>query len=249
WVDLWTRGMVGALYLPAAAGGTRVNGKLFPLGVDLRHHGFFVSADVYGLLEADSPRVVRTTLSSYKVDVLAGGEMWRCFGAPAEPLLRAVSKTLALDVKGLTLLPSGDLLWDGKAAVGKRFDLTDVAAKYLAVGTSACEFPGVAPVDRHPVQIAEPVYLTDVTTLPLATERLSPASEITPEQLKDATELLGLLRFDRGTWAVQPLWVRAGEDKAWTGETALDIATAKPKKGDTLGILKERASRLLRAKS
>src|SRR5262245_55564322 len=136
WVDLWTRSMVSALYLPGAAGGTRVNGKLFPLGVDLRHHGFFVSADVYGLLEAGSPRVVRTTLSSYKVDVLAGGEVWRCFGAPAEPVLRAVSKTLALDVKGLTLLPSGDLLWDGKATVGKGFKRAEVAAKYLSPGTS-----------------------------------------------------------------------------------------------------------------
>ena len=164
-------------------------------------------------------------------------------------MLQAISKTLALDVKGLTLLPSGDLLWDGKASIGKSFSRTEVAAKYLAPGTSACEFPSVAPVDRHPVQIAELVYLKDVTTLPVATERLSPASEIRPEQLKDATELLGLLRFDRGGWAVQPLWVAAGKKVVFTGETAFASATAKPKKGDTLGILKERASRLLRAKS
>jgi hypothetical protein len=265
WVDLWTRGMVTSLHVPGS-GGAKVGGKLFVLGVDLRHHGFFVSADVYGLLEGATPRIVRSTLSSYKVDVIAGPEVWRCFGATAEPLLQALGKTLALDVKDMILLPTGDLLWDCKASIGKGFNRTELATKYLAPGASAtCEFPTVAPVDRHPVQVAELVYLPnlktdgdpptiaigDGKTLPLATQRLSAASEIKPEHLKAATALLGLLRFDSGGWALQPLGVTVGgkqSGEVFTGQSAFDTVKTTPKKGDTLGILKERASRLLRAK-
>ncbi len=248
WTDLWTRGVVGSLSVPAPVGGTKVSGKLFPLGADLRHHGFFASVDVYGVLESDSPRVVRTTLSSYKVDVLAGGEVWRCF-ADAEELIQGLSDSKALDVKDATLLSSGDLVWDGKAKVGKVFSRAEIAAKYLAPGAT-CEFPGVAPADRHPVQIAELAYLTDVAALPVAAERLSPVSEVKPEHVEGATAVLGLLRFDGGDWAVQPLAVTRGGKGAevFTGESAFRTLETKPKKGDTLTILKERASRLLRAK-
>ena len=36
---------------PALLSGKKISGTLAPLGIDLRHHGYFVSADVYGVLE------------------------------------------------------------------------------------------------------------------------------------------------------------------------------------------------------
>lgn len=262
WADLWTRGMVGSLHVPAPSVGDRVAGKLSPLGVDLRHHGFFASADVYGLLEAGGGvRVVRVTLSSYKVDVLTGPEMWRCFGKAAESLLQALSQQRTLDVKDATLLPTGDLLWDGKATLGKPFNRIDLASRALAPDATATGILGVAPLDRHPVQIAECVFLNDVrvtgdkapevaladkVTLPLAMNRVSPASGLTAKDLSGATSILGLLRFDSGRWALQPL----ATAEAFAGQNAFEAATVVDrKKGDTLAILRERASRLLRKKS
>jgi hypothetical protein len=45
------------------------------------------------------------------------------------------------------------------------------------------------------------------------------------------------------------LLIAIGKKVVFIGQTAFEVATSKPKKGDTLGILRERASRLLRAKS
>jgi hypothetical protein len=223
WVDLWTRGVVGALQLPTTLGGTKVKGKLYPLGVDLRHHGFFASADVYSLLESDSLRIVKTTLSSYKVDVLAGSEVWRCFGATALPLLQAITETLTLDVKEASLLPTGDLILDGKTTVGKPFNRLDLAKKYLAPSAEPCEGIHVGPVDRHPVQIAELAYFTDSSPLPLAIERLSPAGEIRAEMLKEAGSVLGLVRFDSSSWSVQPLLIAIGKKVVFIGQTAFEV--------------------------
>ncbi len=266
WADLWTRAMVGALRPPPAVAGTKASGALSPLGLDLRQHGFFVSADLYGLFEeGKSARLVRVTLSSYKVDVVRGGELWRCFGPRAEPLLRALARHEALKVKNATLLPTGDLLWDGEAKAGTAFSWTD-AAKRLAPGAEdGLATPLAAPVDRHPVQLAEPVFLEnfaaseddgwrldlgDGVALGVATKRIGQASELRPEHLKKAASLFGLLRFDGGAWSVQPLAVsRPGQKpaEAFTGSGACDAPPAKKKA--TLGVLRERASRLLRKKS
>ena len=267
WVDLWTRAMVGSLRPPPALTGRKVSGTLRVLGVDLRHHGSFASFDAYALLEHDHrTRVVRLTLSSYKVDVVQGAEMWSCFRVETEPLLRALSEHVALDVRDLTLLPTGDLLWDGTAKVGKPFPFLVEAARWLVPGAApAPALPGVAPADRHPVQLAEPVYLEgyqveggdepqlawdDGTRLPVAVRRLSAASELQPEHVAQSTALLGLLRFDAGQWAVQPLAVRLGGrgvNEEFTGSGAYEFV--RKGKGETLATLQERASRLLRKKS
>jgi hypothetical protein len=267
-----------------------VDGTLTVLGVDLRQHGCFVSAVIYGLLDgADPPRVVRVTLSSYKVDALQGREVWRCFAArPAGgkgkgdgaadtllPLLKAVSEHVPLKVKGMTLLASGDLLWDGTASeAGKPADVFAVAAKALAAGAPA-RFPSVAPADRHPVQLAEPVLLQGVSvdkkgedgvrvvtadgaSLHVAESRLVPGGELTVDDVAAADTILGLLRFDGDRWVVQPLAVRPGATKekrafalAFVGSDAHEVVTRKPKKGEpnTLAVLQERAGRLLRKKA
>ena len=266
WADLWTRAMVGSLRAAPSAAGRKVNGTLSPLGMDLRQHGFFVSTEVYGLLEDDGARLVRVTLSSYKVDVVRGAELGRCFGKAAEPLLKGLCGRSSLKVKDATLLPTGDLLWDGEAKAGKAFAWADLAAKGLAPGaTDVPTLPGVAAADRHPVQLAEPVYLEgykaveddgwrlefdDGATLGMATSRMGRSSELSPEHLKKSRGLFGLLRFDSGAWAVQPLAVsRPGEKppETFVGSALFDAPPKKKK--PTLAILQERASRLLRKKS
>lgn len=266
WADLWTRGMVGSLRVAAVSAGSKTTGKLSPLGVDLRHHGFFVSADVYALLEtAGTLRTVRVTLSSYKVDVLTGPEMWRCFGKSAEPLLQGLAQQRTLEIKDATLLPNGDLLWDGKVTVGKPFNRTELVTRTLTPGTTTATFT-VAPLDRHPVQLAELLYLKDVIVsedeglhvevsdgfrLPIAMNRVSSACGITAKDLSGTKALLGLLRFDGGQWTLQPLAATVGKQSrdVVAGQNAYEAATVDRKKGDTLAILRERASRLLRKKS
>jgi hypothetical protein len=120
------------------------------------------------------------------------------------------------------------------------------------------EKPATAPplpaADRHPVQIAEPVYLEGLKLpeggeLPVALHRMSAASEIQAANVKGATGLAGLLRFDAGRWEFQPLAVGVkGVPKATlvAGGSAFQSAGQK---SDTLDLLQERASRLLRKKS
>ena len=266
WVDLWTRAMIGGLRAPAALTGAKVGGRLTVFGVDLHHHGSFVSFDAYALLEqADSARVVRVTQSSYKVDVVLREEMWQCFSTKLDPLLRAISQRVALKVEGMTLLPTGDLLWDGKATVGKAVDVMGLAERLLAPGAKdAPASPTVAPADRHPVQIAEPIYLTDYkgrkgepptlqfadgAELPLAVQRISAASELQAEAAAESKAMLGLLRFDGGGWSVQPLAVVGAKtiSEEYTGSAVYEYLGKK--KGTTLAVLQERASRLLRQKT
>ena len=127
--------MIGSLRSPSVLAGAKVAGRLTVFGVDLHHHGSFVSFDAHALLERpEGARLVRITQSSYKVDVVLGPEMWQCFPVVLDPLLRAISRRVALKVEGMTLLPTGDLLWDGKAAAAKEVDVMALAERLLAPG-------------------------------------------------------------------------------------------------------------------
>jgi hypothetical protein len=258
WTDLWTRAMIGALRPPTPPAGKKVSGTLAPLGIDLRHHGFFVSADVYGVLE---DRVVRVTLSSYKVDVVRGAEVWQCFGKRAEPLLKALAGQQAVVLGDATLLAAGDLLLDGTAKVKGACSSLDTARKSLGAG-AGLRSASVAALDRHPLQLGEPVYLEgyqankegtsldlgDGAALRVATERISAISELQAAQIAGSAAMFGLLRFDGGAWAVQPLSVAGPKGPAFTGSGAAEPPKTGKKK-PTLAILRERASRLLRKKA
>lgn len=180
------------------------------------------------------------------------------FAPQTQPLLEALGKPAQLEIKGATLLPGGDLLWDGSARVGKPFVLMDVAAKIAGVPA-----PTVPPLDRHPLQLAEPIHLTGYKTakaplleldgvqLPVAMERVSYLAEVQAEQVLSSAALVGLLRFDGGRWSIQPLAVAPADKKAkpiHVGASAFTARTTR-RKADTLGILKGFAGRLLRAKS
>jgi hypothetical protein len=203
------------------------------------------------------------------VDAIQIAEIWLLF-PQATTLLDAFAQTKTLRLNevlmlltGDLLLPEADLLLSGKGAVGGKYDLMKRAAAYFAVGASgvstAC---GLHPRDRHPIHLAEPIFLkdyqvqsTDSLTLhwadrpavPIAIERLGRLSAVTAEAIANSSELFGLLRFDAGRWAVQPLAVTVGKKTIVTGQTAAKVLKSPPKTS-TVGILQERASRLLRQK-
>lgn len=260
WADLWTRSMLAALRPPQPAAGTAASGTFFPLAAELSHHGYFVNANVHGVLQADGThRPVRVPLSAYKVDVVVREEMWRCFPDSGE-LLDGLCEHKSLNVSGLALAPTGDLVW-GKAKLGKAFDWLATAKQWLAPGSSAVGWPEAAPADRHPVHLAEPVFVEGFTVqgeadaievggakIHLAWARHSPASEFKRADLKKAVSIFGLLRFDGGQWQLQPLGAGVGKGAGLYTGSGIQAALGK-KKGATLPILRERAGKLLRVKS
>jgi hypothetical protein len=257
--------MLGSFRPATDPAGEPVSGTFFPLGVEYRGHASFAAYLVHGVLEVGgAPRLGRVSLATYKVGALRGREVWRSFPDAYRDLLRALAGSVVVEVKDATLLSAGDLLWDGSAKVGKSFDLLAKAAGWFAPGVESP--PAILPaaaLDRHPVQLAEPIYLDEYTVtdgevsltggpaLPLLPAGFAPWAEVTPDEVGRSERMAALLRFDAGRWQVQPLAVGRGGKKAAVvanGQAAWEAVTAKKKK-DTLGILKERASRLLRKKN
>ena len=265
WADLWMRGTIGAMRPSVGDRPQVVSGTLELLGLDLRHHANLVSFTASGLLTVeDKIQWVRATLSAYKVDAIAASEIWLLF-PDAMSLLEAFAQNKALLVNDLSLLPTGDLLWNGKAELGSKFNLMKKAEEFFAPDAAKdCKFSDLYPVDRHPVQLAEPIFLKDYTVteaagklklnwgengeLAVATERISPFAEVTKEAIASSSQLFGLLRFDAGKWGVQPLAATQGKKTIFTGQTAAKLLQ-KPSSKSTVATLQERASYLLRKKS
>lgn len=250
WADLWTRAMLGATGLPSAPTGREVSGTLCLIGAELHHHTHAVSAVFHGVLEAPEPTLVTVTASAYKVDAVTGSELWRCFGDTWTPLLTAFHKTKSLTLSGMTLLSTGALLWDAdKATLGAKSSPLDTASEVLG---DAIEVPRPAPEDRHPVQLALPVYLKGYTvtedalevggtSIPVDMVRVEPDSELA-DGLGGTKRCVGLLRFDAGAWRVTPLVATKSKKLLWSvpGEAG---------GSDTVSVLRERAGKLLRRKS
>src|SRR5690606_29626446 len=74
WVDLWMRSMVLSLAPPAPPSTREVTGELRVFATDLRQHDHVASLVAYGALHepGQPPRLVRTSVSAFKVDVLQG---------------------------------------------------------------------------------------------------------------------------------------------------------------------------------
>jgi hypothetical protein len=241
WGDLWSAGLVRTQQLPGPPTFREAGGTLTPLGLDVQSHENFVCAVLYALLDDGSAmRTVRVPFAGYKVDVIAGAEAWDLFEPHEEPVLGALAGHKALRVTKAELRSDGDLILRAPPAVVGSADPFAVAGRLTALPLP----PALA---RHPVHIAEPVLLPGDHGLPLARERLPAGTELTEDAVSDASELLGLLRFDRGGWRVQPLCVRVKKNVVMSGE---DLAGARRKlKRRSLDVLKERAGRLLRSKS
>ncbi|MGW4229182.1 hypothetical protein ACWEF9_07820 [Streptomyces sp. NPDC004980] len=271
WADLWSRGML--LTLPGAAGvplsGT-VTGRLLPLGVDLREHATAVQAQVHAVFEpADgtAPRLVRAGVSVPKPDTVVGAGLWQLL-RPHLSLLAAAGDGCSMDLTDMPVTADGDLLWsDAHARRGEPADAFVTARVALPTATDAV----TVPLDRHPAGIAVPVFLegydagTDddgVLTftvaghpLPVDTDRIPTAGPLTPEAVAASGACIGLLRWDAGTYRVQPLAVeRTVRKKAvalhaggWAGGTAEKAGVRAEKAAtDAVAVLRERAGRLLR---
>ncbi len=261
WTDLWTKATIGTLHSTANHTPKQVSGTLELLGLDLRHHANLVSFTAYGVLTNDERmQQVKITLSAYKVNAIVDDEIWLLF-PNATSLLNAFVEDRALHLSDIALLPTGDLLWQGDSKVGVKYNLMQKAAQLFAPDVSNVPDPClIQPIDRHPIQIAEPVFLTDYQisrdngtlslswgdagVLPIATEHIL-SSKLVFEAIADSTQLFGLLRFDAGRWAVQPLAVTVKGKTIFTGQEAAKILK-KPPSNSTVSILQERASRLLR---
>lgn len=278
WTDLWTKSMIIAAQPPSPLSEESVSGDFIVLGIDVRQHPNMISPVFYGVLKSssnNSTRLVRTTLTGYKVDILTGSEMWGVFRGNAKELLTAVKKRSAVKIKGMTLLSSGDLIWDDKRAeAGASADVMGEAHKWFSPAASAeaksIERLGLAPAERHPAQIAEPIFIENYSSmakgegggweiklgshgLPIAMERMANNADFSIDDVGKSQKLFGLLRYDRGRFCIQPLTVMAANKKDVL--MAGSLGASQVAGGDAggrdsaLGILRERAGKLLRKKS
>lgn len=259
WCDLWSTAMldaVGAADLPAPQPAT---GIIYPLGIELRESAKLVSIVVYGVLTREGgAELVRLTRSRFKVDAIGGSEVWLLF-PDVEPLLGCLAQGKALEIHDMPLLPTGDVLWAAtKAQPGEKYRPLEIAARYFAPQSpDAALVRPLPPLDRHPIQLAEPIALTGYTPQPDMLQLNDGASlpldarwradaDLPREAIDGSASLFGLLRYDAGRWAIQPLAAatRAGK-LTFAGQGGAQIFK-KPPKNNSVAILEERASRLLR---
>ncbi|MEU9509692.1 hypothetical protein AB0D32_25810 [Micromonospora sp. NPDC048170] len=281
WADLWARGVLLARAAPAAvapaavapaavapAAVEEVSGRLLVLGVDVHEHDTAVQAQLHAILEpADGgpPRLVRCAVGAVKVETIVGPALWRLLD-DHPVLLAALAERRCLTVTGLPL-HGADLLWhDDRVRLGEPVDPFATARVLLPTAVAAAS----APLDRHPVGIAEPVlmegytvrdddgattFVLDGQPIAVAVDRLPSCGPLTPDLVAASSACLGLMRWDDGRWLLQPLAVRATVKRrsadAHTGDWAAGVtdpkvAKAEARAGDAVAVLRERAGRLLR---
>ncbi|WP_285489663.1 hypothetical protein [Amycolatopsis taiwanensis] len=270
WGDLWSRAIL--LTLPGVAGvppaGT-ATGRVLPLGIDLHEHATAAQAQVHAVFEPEdgtASRLVRASVSVSKPDTVLGAGIWQLLRSHMS-LLHAVSEGRSMEVADMPITAEGDLIWDDEHA--RPSEPADAFAT-ARVALPTATMPATAPVDRHPARIAVPVFLEgyaaekddDALAFTIAGHRLAvdidrvpSAGPLTPEAVAASTACIGLLRWDAGTFSVQPLAVETTVRKktvtvqagAWAGGTA-DKAGVKAEKAatDATAALRERAGRLLR---
>jgi hypothetical protein len=283
WADLWSRAMLlahpGAQngLATCARGGSGASsrrlgtatGRLLPLGIDLHEHATAVQAQVHAVLEpagGGTARLVRASVSAPKPDTVVGMGAWQLL-RPHLSLLAACGDGRSMDLADMPVTGEGDLLWnDQHARPGAPADAFATARATLAGAVT----PAVAPLDRHPVRICEPVFLDGYTAkaddgvvtftvagqaLPVDAGRLPSAGPLTPALVAASRSCIALLRWDAGAFTVQPLAVEtrvrqrtvAVHAGAWAGGTT-DTAGVKAEQAaaEAVTVLRERAGRLLR---
>lgn len=270
WADMWSRALL--LTVPGAAAAPpsgALTGRLLPLGVDLQEHATAAQAQVHAVFEpadGSAPRLVRAGVSAPKPDTVLGAGLWQLL-RPHMSLLTAVSEGRSMELTDMPVTAEGDLVWSDEAArTGGPADALTTAR--VALPTAA--EPLTAPLDRHPARIAVPVFLEGYKArrdgegvtftfaegrLAVDTDRVPAAGPLTPAAVVSSSACTGLLRWDAGSFSVQPLAVETTVRKqpvavhagAWAGGTD-DKAGVKAEKAatDATAVLRERAGRLLR---
>ncbi|HZM74355.1 MAG TPA: hypothetical protein VFC19_01435 [Candidatus Limnocylindrales bacterium] len=250
WADLWSRGVL----LAHSAGGpgfsaVEVSGRLLILGVDLHEHETAVQLQAHGVLEepGGAKRLVRMSISAGKTNTVIGASIWRLFsGYPM--MLNGLAKHRVLELSGMPLLPSGDLVWrDELAAAAEPADPFATARVLLGAAVA----PAVPPLERHPVRIAEPVLVEGYTVhngvsidlggnaIDLDLLRLPGCGPLTAAAVEASSACLGLMRWDAGRWLLQPLAVQATVKKkpvtVHNGEWALGLRVGGSAGGASIG--------------
>ncbi len=264
WADLWSRAMVLSAAAPPATRTRPATGELRVIGADLRQHDTFATLVAYGVLRepGKEPRIVRATVSAFKVDVIQGEELGSLFGDAGGKLLDALGGWKALSIADMPLTTTGDLIWQDKnAKLGAPFDV--IAEASAALGKAPALRPCLDPADRHPALIEELVYFGEYdvagsddlmltaggAAIPVAHDRFPENDDLSLLQLKGTIGLVGLLRFDGGRWSLEPLVVKPKKPPLRAIGASLGAARGKKSKTGALSTLKERASKLLRKKS
>ncbi|HEY7277912.1 MAG TPA: hypothetical protein VH594_18220, partial [Trebonia sp.] len=275
WADLWSRALLLTLPGGMAATAIeKATGRLLPLGIDLQEHATAVQAQVHAVFEpadgtgsqSTGPRLVRASVSAPKPDTVIGAGLWQLL-RPHMSLLNAFSDGRAMELTDMPLTAEGDLIWSDEHA--RRGDPADPFATARVVLPNAVDAP-TAPLGRHPARIAVPVFLEGyavgsddgalmftVAGHPLAVDadRIPVAGPLTPEAAAASSACIGLLRWDAGAFRLQPLAVETIVKKkvvavhagAWAGGTTdKDGVKAEKAATDAVGVLRERAGRLLR---
>lgn len=266
WADLWTRSMVLALAPPAPAATREVKGELRVFATDLRQHDHLACLVAFGALHEPGkpPRVVRTSVAAFKVDVLQGEDLAGLLAEVGGKLLEAIAGGQGLKIAGMLLHATGDLVWQESRAevLPAKLKLAEEAAAVLTSATALR--PSARPEDRHPALIEELVWLPGDSYVasgkearelslggqlfPIAFERWPSGDELLFADIAGSKGLVALLRFDGGRWSLQPVMIDRGKPLPRMVGTSLQAAKGKAK-GGNLSTLKERAGKLLRKKS
>lgn len=229
WADLWSAAFVATRERPGESTFESVEGVFTPLGLDSKEHDLFVCHSLYGVFKGQA---VRVPFSSFKVGVISGPETWDLFDSEvSDAVLSSLEQHSRLQVRA-ELRPNGDLVLTQPPEMAGSSDLAELT------------LPGTVRVSarqRHPVHLAIPLRLEAEHEFPLV--HVDPIFD--DKARKKMTAQLGLLRFDAGAWGFQPLCWLTKKDFIMRGE---DVLKARKKlKNPCLDILRERASRLLRA--
>lgn len=242
WADLWSTAMASTFALPEVPTRAQVAGELWPLGADVQHHDHLFALVVHALLvePTGTRRVVRVTLSSWRVDAIAGPELFALVAPLAPELVAALAAPATLTIEGHTLLGTGDLVWNGAVRAS-----TPTPGAPFSAPLAGATITAPAPRDRHVLQLALPVVssTTAPAIAPVSLRRVSPLAELEASDVERAKlGVVGLLRWDDGP-SLQPLAI--GGKKGLVGP-ATAIAAAGKLKDRATDVLRERASRLLR---
>lgn len=261
WVDLWTQTLLMTTYQPALHTSQPTSGVLHLMGVEWRSQTRIISLTFHGILiEENKTRWVRATFSAYKVNAIQRDEAWLLL-PQVQRLLHAMQAGETFQLEGMSLLPTGDLLWnDEQATMGAPYKLMGVAERYLIPGAErVIDIPPLPPEKRHPVHLMIPIalkgYQIDGETitagdlrLPIDLRRIH-NTEISLMELPRYDHLVGLLRYDHHQLWLQPLSAANKRGQvAFIGNNEGLSLFKKPPKNNTVEILQERASRLLREK-
>ena len=274
WADLWSRAMLLTLTGPARPAGNRAGNRdgdraspparHRPAGTPDRGPG----AGARGLRARRRRRTAPGPRQRLRAEAghrhRAG--VWQLL-RPHMSLLAAYKDGRSMDLAGLPVTAEGDLIWsDDHARPGKPADPFATAR----VALPAAADPPTAPLDRHPARIAVPVFLEGYAAgdnhgaltctvaghpLTIDTTRIPAAGPLTPRAVAASSACIGLLRWDAGSYSVQPLVVATTERKraipvhagGWAGGAAdKQGAKAEQAAAEALAVLRERAGRLLR---